>query len=215
MIWPTRLRGFSDANGSWKIICISRRSGRSSRRERPVMSSPPNRTEPSSRLGQLQDRPAQRRLAAARLAHQPERLALAQREADVVHRLHPGDLAVDHDSRLDREVLDEVGRPRGADRPCSRGHRPPPGGRSALDPAQLPLRLGLEPAAVEVRAAFQTRLERRAARAHFVELVRAARAEAAARRRGQQRRRRARRSAAAGAGRGWSSRVSEPSRPHV
>ena len=27
MICPTRLRGFSDANGSWKTICISRRSG--------------------------------------------------------------------------------------------------------------------------------------------------------------------------------------------
>ena len=27
MIWPTRLRGLSDANGSWKTICISRRSG--------------------------------------------------------------------------------------------------------------------------------------------------------------------------------------------
>ena len=31
MIEPTRLRGFSDAYGSWKTICISRRSGRSSR----------------------------------------------------------------------------------------------------------------------------------------------------------------------------------------
>ena len=26
-IWPTRLRGLSDAYGSWKIICISRRNG--------------------------------------------------------------------------------------------------------------------------------------------------------------------------------------------
>ncbi len=33
MIWPTVLRGFSDAYGSWKIICISRRSGRSWRCE--------------------------------------------------------------------------------------------------------------------------------------------------------------------------------------
>ena len=26
-IWPTRLRGFSDACGSWKTICSSRRTG--------------------------------------------------------------------------------------------------------------------------------------------------------------------------------------------
>ena len=31
---PTRLRGFSDAYGSWKIIIISRRNGRISARER-------------------------------------------------------------------------------------------------------------------------------------------------------------------------------------
>ena len=30
MIEPTVLRGFSDAYGSWKIICISRRRSRSS-----------------------------------------------------------------------------------------------------------------------------------------------------------------------------------------
>ena len=30
-IWPTLLRGFSDEYGSWKMICISRRSGRSAR----------------------------------------------------------------------------------------------------------------------------------------------------------------------------------------
>jgi oligopeptide/dipeptide ABC transporter ATP-binding protein len=33
MIEPTRLRGFSEAYGSWKTICSSRRRGRSSRRE--------------------------------------------------------------------------------------------------------------------------------------------------------------------------------------
>ena len=31
MIEPTVLRGFSDEYGSWKIICISRRSALSSR----------------------------------------------------------------------------------------------------------------------------------------------------------------------------------------
>ena len=40
MICPTVCRGFSDAYGSWKIICISRRSGRSSPAESFVMSWP-------------------------------------------------------------------------------------------------------------------------------------------------------------------------------
>ena len=31
MIEPTRFRGLRDAYGSWKIICISRRSGRNER----------------------------------------------------------------------------------------------------------------------------------------------------------------------------------------
>ncbi len=42
-ICPTRLRGFSDACGSWKTICISRRTGASSRREAFVMSRPRKR----------------------------------------------------------------------------------------------------------------------------------------------------------------------------
>src|SRR6476469_6636641 len=43
---PTRLRGFSDAYGSWKIIIISRRNGRISARESRVMSWPRKTTEP-------------------------------------------------------------------------------------------------------------------------------------------------------------------------
>ena len=43
---PTRLRGFSDAYGSWKIIIISRRNGRISARESREMSWPRNRIEP-------------------------------------------------------------------------------------------------------------------------------------------------------------------------
>ena len=42
MMKPTRLRGFSDAYGSWKIIVISRRIGRIARRESLVMSRPSN-----------------------------------------------------------------------------------------------------------------------------------------------------------------------------
>ena len=78
-ICPTRLRGFSDAYGSWKIICISRRNGRSSRRDSVVMSSPPKRTVPARRLVQPHEQPAERRLAAAGLADDAERLAAPNR----------------------------------------------------------------------------------------------------------------------------------------
>ena len=40
MIEPTVLRGFSDEYGSWKIICMSRRSGLSSARDECAMSLP-------------------------------------------------------------------------------------------------------------------------------------------------------------------------------
>ena len=40
MIEPTVLRGFSDEYGSWKIICMSRRNGLSSLRDRCAISWP-------------------------------------------------------------------------------------------------------------------------------------------------------------------------------
>ncbi len=40
MMKPTRLRGLSDAYGSWKIIVISRLIGRIRGRERSVISRP-------------------------------------------------------------------------------------------------------------------------------------------------------------------------------
>ena len=46
MIVPTVRRGFSDEYGSWKIICISRRSGLSSFVLRSAISRPSNLTEP-------------------------------------------------------------------------------------------------------------------------------------------------------------------------
>jgi hypothetical protein len=46
MMNPTRLRAFSDAYGSWKIIISSRRIGRISARESLVMSRPSNSTFP-------------------------------------------------------------------------------------------------------------------------------------------------------------------------
>jgi hypothetical protein len=60
------------------------------------------------RLEQLDDGSAERRLAAAGLAHEAEGLALVEGEADVVDGLDARDLAVEEEPGLDREVLDEV-----------------------------------------------------------------------------------------------------------
>ena len=67
--------GSATRTGSWKIICIRLRSGRSSRSPRCVMSVPSKTIVPAGRLVQTQQRAADRRLAAARLADEPERLA--------------------------------------------------------------------------------------------------------------------------------------------
>ena len=108
-IWPTRLRGLSEANGSWKIICISRRSGRRSRRDRPTSSPPSN----SHRAG--------RRLVSCRIARHsvdlpqpdsptsPSVSPSLEREADAVDGAHPVRPRGRRRSPLDREVLDEVG----------------------------------------------------------------------------------------------------------
>src|SRR4029079_12654382 len=64
---------------------------------------------PRGRLDQPQDRPAERRLAAAGLADEAEGLTGADLERDAIDGLDGADLAVDEDAALDREVLDEVG----------------------------------------------------------------------------------------------------------
>ena len=51
---------------------------------------------------------AERRLAAARLAHDAERLARFTVRADAVDRLHGGDLLLEDDPARDREVLRDV-----------------------------------------------------------------------------------------------------------
>ena len=57
---------------------------------------------------ELQDRAPGGRLAAARLADEAERLALADRERDAVHGLDVGDLALEQQAGGDREVHLEV-----------------------------------------------------------------------------------------------------------
>ena len=58
----------------------------------------------AGRLVEAQDRAADRRLAAARLADQAERLAAADLERDAVDGLDVADVAVEDDPALDREV---------------------------------------------------------------------------------------------------------------
>ena len=85
------MRGLSEANGSWKTICIERRCGRSSALPRWVMSSPLSRMLPP--VGSTSRRMAarHRRFAAAGFADQPERFADAEREADAVDGMHGAD----------------------------------------------------------------------------------------------------------------------------
>ena len=54
-------------------------------------------------LVEAQDRPAERGLAAAGLAHEPERLAALDGEGDVVDGLDVADVAVEQEPALDRE----------------------------------------------------------------------------------------------------------------
>ena len=110
MIAPTRLRGFSDAYGSWNTICSSRRTGRSLRRDSREMSRPSNVIEPSVRSYSRAMHRASVDLPQPGLADQAERLPGAQLEADVVDRVHPRHLAL-QDPLPDREVLLDVVRP--------------------------------------------------------------------------------------------------------
>ncbi len=59
------------------------------------------------RLDELDDRPAERRLAAAGLADDAERLAAHDRQVDPVHGAHLADRVLE-DAGLDREPLDET-----------------------------------------------------------------------------------------------------------
>ena len=151
MIWPTRLRGFSEAYGSWKTIWICRRTGRSpARASDQFLAGEPHRAR--RWRGQLQYRPAQRRFAAAGFADQAQRLARVDVvPADAVDRVDAADLAVDHHSRLDREVLDQVGHleQRFSRRSC---RSPASAGRSGRPRRAAALVRQVEPAAVEVTA---------------------------------------------------------------
>ena len=86
---PIFITGLSDVIGSWKIIAISRPQIRRRSRSDIVVSSMPSNCTLPSRIDvavgqQAHDRARQDRLARARLAHDAERLAPVEREADAV-----------------------------------------------------------------------------------------------------------------------------------
>ena len=109
MIWPTRLRGFSEANGSWKTIWICRRIGRRCPRERPTSSCPANRTDPD--VGVVSCRIARQRVDFP----QPDSPTRPSVSPSCSARLTPSTARTRATSRstgcsrLDREVLDKVG----------------------------------------------------------------------------------------------------------
>ena len=97
MMAPTVMRGLSEANGSWKMICMSRQKRRAAASRSSAVTL--RALEPDfacRRLDQAQDAAAGGRFAAAGFADQAERLAGADLEADVVDGVHPIDLARQH-----------------------------------------------------------------------------------------------------------------------
>ncbi len=95
-IFPTEWRGLSDANGSWKTICIRRRSGCSwfaERRDVLTVEQDPA----ARRLEEPEHRPPDRRLAAAGLADETERLAARDPQAHAVDGLDVADVPVEDD----------------------------------------------------------------------------------------------------------------------
>ena len=156
------MAGFSAALGSWKTICTSRADLPQPRRHivGDVLALEADR--PVGRGSETQQRAAQRRLAAAALADQPDDLALVQRQVDAVDRLDGARVATEQPRErasaqveVHREVLMSMtsrlrwprGRRRGqassatVSSSCSSGCVPPSGiwssraGQPALDPA--------------------------------------------------------------------------------
>ena len=107
-IWPTRLRGFSEETGSWKTSWTSRRSGSSALATQMRDVAAAEAQGARGGLEQADDAAGQRALAAARFPDDPQRLALAQRQRDVIDSVHHADRAVDQHALLDREVQLDV-----------------------------------------------------------------------------------------------------------
>ena len=98
------MRGFREAYGSWKIICIRRRIRRSGAPNRPMISVPSNMMLPSVAPTSRITAAREGRLAAAGFAHQPNGLAASHVKRHAVDGAHVGDLALEDEPLLDREV---------------------------------------------------------------------------------------------------------------
>src|SRR6267378_1312753 len=90
----TRIFGFRPASRSWKIICISRRSGRSSAQASDV--APVKYDAPAARVGQAQDRAPDGGLAATGFPDQAYSLVFPEIKAHAVHRRDHALLAGQH-----------------------------------------------------------------------------------------------------------------------
>ena len=113
------MRGLSEENGSWKIICISRRSGRSSRLAQAAPARPPSR--PLAVNEDLRRRSARSRCRMQRAVvvlpqplspTRPERLALVDVEADAVDRAHVADRPLQKALANREELLQSASTPR-------------------------------------------------------------------------------------------------------
>ena len=85
------MRGSSEPTESWKTICMSRRIAFSSEPPRAQQVDAVELDLAGGRLEQPQERAAERRLAAARLADEADRLAAEDVEVDAVDRLELAD----------------------------------------------------------------------------------------------------------------------------
>src|SRR3979411_2882862 len=123
MMLPTVIRGFSEAYGSWKIICMRRRIFRISSPPSLVSSTPSNFTSPAVGLYSWRiarpvvdlphpDSPPRPSVSLfstekhipPRPAQEAERLALLDEEIDPVYRAYRADLALEDDPLRKREV---------------------------------------------------------------------------------------------------------------
>ncbi len=103
----TVIRGFSDAYGSWKTICMSRRTGRICLRLYAVMSAPLKTIfPPVGSVSLMIVRPS----VVLPQPDSPTTPSVSPRrtlEVDTVHSTHLADRVLEH-ARLDREPLDEA-----------------------------------------------------------------------------------------------------------
>ena len=106
-ICSTVFRLFSDAYGSWKTICISRRNRRSSREETPKRSVESKWTPPEVGSSSRSSRRASVDLPEAGLAHEPDRLAAVEHERDVVDRLDDAPRTRPAEAEVPTEVVDD------------------------------------------------------------------------------------------------------------